>query len=97
MIETLRRHKGHLLPTVTECNAIPDNKDEIPTPDIARADPQLHCIADQIPEFQNDAQIPLLVERDVPHLHKVQKSRNGKGNSPWAQRLYLGCMILGSA
>jgi hypothetical protein len=43
-------HKRHLLPTVTECNAIPDNKDEIPTPDIAMAHPHLRLIADQIPE-----------------------------------------------
>ena len=97
VIETLRGHKRHLLPTVTECNAIPDNKDEIPTPDIARAHPHLCPIADQIPEFQSDAEILLLVGRDVPPVHKVRESRNGKGNSPWAQRLDLGWVILGNA
>ena len=93
----VRRHKRHLLPTVTECNAIPDNKDEIPTPDIAKAFPHLRPIADQIPEYQSDAEILLLVGRDVPPLHKVRESKNRKGNSPWAQRLELGWVILGNA
>ena len=93
----VRGHKRHLLPTVTECNAIPDNKDEIPTPDIAKAFPHLRPIADQIPEYQSDAEILLLVGRDVPPLHKVRESRNGKGNSPWAQWLELGWVILGNA
>ncbi len=83
VIETLCGHKRHLLPTVTKCNAIPDNKDEIPTP--------------AIPEFQSDAEILLLVGRDVPPVHKVRESRNGKGDSPWAQREDLGWVILGNA
>ena len=96
VIESLDGHKRHLLPTITECNAIPDNKDEIPTPDIAMAHPHLRPIADQIPEAQRDTDILLLIGRDVPPLHKVRESRNGRGNSPWAQRLDLGWVILGN-
>jgi hypothetical protein len=43
VIESLDGHKRHLLPTITECNAISDNKDEIPTPDIAMAHPTWFC------------------------------------------------------
>ena len=97
VIETLDGHKPYLLPTVTECDAIPDNKDEIPSPDIAKAHPHLRPIANQIPEPQRDVDILLLIGRDAPPLHKVRESRNGKGNSPWAQRLDLGWVILGNA
>ena len=96
VIESLDGHKRHLLSTITECNAIPDNKDEIHTPDIAMAHPHLRPIADEIPEVQRDTDILLLIGRDVPPLHKVRESRNGRGNSPWAQRLDLGWVILGN-
>ena len=97
VIETLDGHKQYLLPTVTEYDAIPDNKDEIPSPDIAKAHPHLRPIANQIHEPQRDVDILLLIGRDAPPLHKVRESRNGKGNSPWAQRLDLGWVILGNA
>ena len=97
VIESLNGHVQHQLPTITECDDIPDSKDEIPTPDVARAHPHLHQIADQIPEVQSSVDILLLIGRDVPPLHKVRESRNGRGNSPWAQRLDLGWLILGNA
>lgn len=96
VIESLDGHKQHLLPTITECDAIPDNRDEIPTPDIARAHPHLQQIANQIPGVQRGIDILLLIGRDAPPLHKVRESRNGRGNSPWAQRLDLGWVILGN-
>jgi hypothetical protein len=79
VIESLDGHKRHLLPTITECNAISDNKDEIPTPDIAMAHPHPRPIADQIPEAQRDTDILLLIGSDVPPLHKVRESKNGRG------------------
>ena len=97
VIESLNGHVQHQLPTITECDDIPDSKDEIPTPDVARAHPHLHQIAHQIPEVQSSVDILLLIGRDVPPLHKVRESRNGRGNSPWAQRLDLGWVILGNA
>jgi hypothetical protein len=60
------------------------------------AHPHLRPISDQIPEAQRDTDILLLIGRDVPPLHKVRESRNGRGNSPWAQRLDLGWVILGN-
>ena len=97
VIESLNGHVQHQLPTTTECDDIPDSKEEIPTPDVARAHPHLHQIADQISEVQTNVDILLLIGRDAPPLHKVRELRNGRGNSPWAQRLDLGWVILGNA
>ena len=96
-IETIDGSKRYSLPTVIECTAIPDNKNEIPTPDIARAYPHLRPIARHIPEIDDNASILLLIGRDAPPLHKVRESRNGRGNMPWAQRLDLGWVVLGFA
>ena len=71
-------------------------KKEIPTPDVAKAHPHLQPIAHKIPELHPDPDILLLVGRDAPPLHKVHESRNGTGDSPWAQRLDLGWVILGN-
>ena len=90
VIESLDGQKIHKLPPVIECDAIPDCKEEIPTPAVCRAHPHLREIADKIPEMDHDANIMLLVGRNAPQLHKVREFRNGKGASPWAQRLDLG-------
>ena len=95
VIETTDGSKRYPLPTVIECTAIPDNKNEIPTPDIARAYPHLRPIAEYIPEIDESADILLLIGRDP--LHKVRESRNGRGNMPWAQHLELGWVVLGNA
>ena len=95
VIESLDGRRTHKLPSVIECDAIPDGREEIPTPTVGRAHPHLREIADKIPELDPDADILLLVGRNVPQLHKVHESRNGKGSSPWAQRLDLGWVILG--
>ena len=95
VIESLDGRKSHKLPSVIECEAIPDGKEEIATPAVGRAHPHLREIANEIPELDPDADILLLVGRNVPQLHKVHESRNGKGASPWAQLLDLGWVILG--
>ena len=95
VIESLDGQKAHKLPPVIECDAIPDCKEEIPTPAVCRAHPHLREIADKIPEMDHDANNMLLVGRNAPQLHKVHESRNGKGALPWAQRLDLGWVILG--
>ena len=97
MIESLDGSKVYPLPNLVECNAIPEDKNEIPTPQIALAHPHLQSIADKIPEIEDDVDILLLVGRDVPQLHKLHASRTGTGNVPWAQRLDLGWVIVGEA
>ena len=98
VIETTDGSKRYPLSTVIECTAIPDNKNEIPTPDIARACHHLRPITECIPEIDESADILLLIGRDAPPPHKkVRKSRNWIDNMPWAQRLDLGWVVLGNA
>ena len=77
VFESLDQRVCYQLPTLTECNEIPNNREEIPTPEVAQAHPHLQQIADKIPDLDKHAEILLLIGQDVPPLHKVHESRNG--------------------
>ena len=96
VIESLDKRVKYQLPTVTACDEIPNKREEIPTPEIARVHPHLRQIADAIPRLDKEAEILLLLERDIPPLHKVHQSLNGPRNAPWGQWLDLGWVVLGS-
>ena len=83
------------LPTLIECGNIPQDKREIPTPEMARRFPHLEEIANEIPPLDETANIHLLIGRDAPELLKVREFRNGPKRTPWAQRLSLGWTIIG--
>ena len=83
------------VPTLTECDTIPQDKPEIPTPDMARSFPHLKAIAHEIPPVNETAKIHLLLGRDAPELLKVREFKNGPKGAPWAQRLALGWTISG--
>ncbi|XP_078380254.1 uncharacterized protein LOC144663213 [Oculina patagonica] len=83
------------LPTLIECDSIPQDKREIPTPEMARRFPHLGEIANEIPPLDSSASIHLLIGRDAPELLKVREFRNGPKGAPWAQRLTLGWTITG--
>ncbi|XP_037509614.1 uncharacterized protein LOC119386370 [Rhipicephalus sanguineus] len=82
------------LPPLLECDNIPDNREEIPTPDAARNYPHLSAIATHIPPLE-EARILLLLGRDVLRVHKVRQTINGPLDAPYAQRLDLGWVIVG--
>ncbi|KAI4874288.1 hypothetical protein NFI96_026210, partial [Prochilodus magdalenae] len=84
-----------MLPTLIECNHIPDNRSEIPTSDAAQHHTHLKSIAHKIPQLDPEAQILLLLGRDILQVHKVREQRNGPHNAPYAQRLDLGWVIIG--
>ena len=96
VVESFDGMQSHMLPILTECSAIPDSREEIPTPAVAGAHPHLKAIAEKIPRLDPEAEILLLVGRDAPPLHKIHESRNGPRNAPWAQRLDLGWVVLGN-
>ena len=73
------------LPTLTECDTIPQDKSEIPTPDMAKRFPHLIDIAHEIPSPDESAKIQLLIGRDAPELLKVRQFRNGPRGASWAQ------------
>lgn len=83
------------LPTLIECDGIPQEKKEIPTPEIAREHPHLRSIAEEIPPLDKEAKIQLLIGRDAPELLKVRAFKNGPKGAPWAQKLALGWTISG--
>ncbi len=81
------------LPTLIECNCMPEDRSEIPTPEAAKHHPHLKSIAHLIPPLDLNVQILLLLGRDILQVHKVREQRNGPQNAPYAQRLdpWLGC------
>ena len=83
------------LPTLIECGNIPQDKREIPIPEMARRFPRLQEIANEIPPLDGTANIHLLIRRDTPELLKVREFRNGPKGTPWAQKLSLGWTIIG--
>lgn len=68
------------LPMVTECNDIPDDRSEIPTPDVIRHQPHLRDVP--IPALNPDAKILLLIGRDLAEAHHVKDQRIGARNTP---------------
>ena len=83
------------LPPVTECEHLPNTRNEIPTPDVARSYVHMQDIADKIPPLDDQAQVLLLIGRDLLPAHHVLEQRLGPERSPYAQRLRLGWVVIG--
>ena len=94
-VESTDGETNILLPTLIECNEIPNNRSEIPTPEAAYHHHHLKQIADKIPPLDPDADILLLLGRDIIRAHKVRKQYNGAHDAPYAQKLDLGWVIIG--
>ncbi|XP_068116194.1 uncharacterized protein [Hyperolius riggenbachi] len=83
------------LPTLIECDQLPNNREEIPTPEAALYHPHMKHIASYIPPLDDDAKILLLLGRDIPRVHKVRQQCNGPNDAPYAQKLDFGWVIIG--
>ena len=83
------------LPTLVECESIPSDRREIPTPETARRFPHLCSLVSEIQPLDDQADVHLLIGRDAPELLKVREFRNGPRGAPWAQRHSLGWTIPG--
>ena len=59
------------LPSVIECEEIPFDRDEIPTPSVARKHEHMEAIANDIPPLDESSDILLLLGLDVPEAHHV--------------------------
>ena len=100
-IESLDGNLSIPLPPLLECNDIVNNRAEIPTPSAAMHHPHLKEIAEYIPELDPQAEILLLLGRDVTRLHQVRQqvtgpyAVDGPHNAPFAQRLDLGWVLVG--
>ncbi|XP_052063923.1 uncharacterized protein LOC127703909 [Mytilus californianus] len=95
IIESLEDNYCIDLPTLIECDSIPNNRQEIPTNEIAQAHPHLQSIAHMIPHLDKDAEILLLIGRDAVEAHHILEQRLGSHNQPFAQKLKMGWVIVG--
>lgn len=82
------------LPPLIECKEIPDSRTVILTPEAAHQHTHLSPVAAHIPELDPNAQILLLLERNILRVHKVRQQINGLGNTTFAQRLDLGWVLI---
>ena len=64
------------IPTQVECNQIPQGKEEILTPEVAREFSNLRDIAGEIPPIHS-MRIHILIGRYAPELLKVRAFQNG--------------------
>ena len=83
------------IPLIVECDDIPNLRDEIPTPAVASRYPHLADVAKHIPPIDPNAEILLLIGRNVPSAHIVLDQRPGPNNAPFAQQTSLGWAVIG--
>ncbi|XP_070196629.1 uncharacterized protein [Littorina saxatilis] len=72
-----------------ECESIPQDMSEIPTPDVAHSHAHLQPIAASIPPLHPEIKIGLLIGRDLLMAHHVLDQILGAPSAPFAQRLPL--------
>ena len=65
------------LPTLIECDEIPQDREEIPRLTIVRAHSHLRCMAGKISVLDESAKIQLLICRNAREPLKVQALKNG--------------------
>ena len=63
-----------------ECDYIPNNLDEIPTPEVARSYKHMRDKEEEIKPLDQDAKITMLVGRDVLPAHHILDFRLSFGN-----------------
>lgn len=95
VVESICHEFRLTLPELIECDSIPNNRDEIPSPHVARQFQHLRDIAHKIPELKPDADIELLIGRDLIDAHHVLDHRIGVNGLPYAQKRPLGWVIIG--
>lgn len=94
MVEQLTGELSIALPTLIECNNVPNSRAEIPTPEAAYHHSYMRAMADQIPALDDAADILLMLGRDILQVHKVRLQYNGPDNAPFAQKHDLGWVIV---
>lgn len=95
IVESIDDHIKVPLPPMLECDMITEDRSEIPSPEVAQYHPHLKALSHKIHAIDSNAQILLLLGRDILSLHKVREQCNGPHNAPFAQRLDLGWVIVG--
>ncbi|CAE1242300.1 unnamed protein product [Acanthosepion pharaonis] len=76
-VESLDGKNSLPLPSLVECDKIPNDRSGIPTPEAALHHPHLRKIAHLIPTVEPKTPIMLLLGRDILRVHKVRQHING--------------------
>ncbi|KAK7925507.1 hypothetical protein WMY93_007817 [Mugilogobius chulae] len=71
IIESMDGKTNIKLPPLIECDSVPDDRSEIPSPEIAQHHPHLLPIANKIQPVDHHAPILLLLGRDILSVHKT--------------------------
>ncbi|XP_051810196.1 uncharacterized protein LOC127535700 [Acanthochromis polyacanthus] len=95
IVESLDGKTQIPLPTLIECDMLPDDMSEIPTPEIAKHYAHLKRVVDKIPAQDPQAAILILLGQDIPRVHKVRGQCSGPHDSRYAQCLDLGWVTVG--
>jgi len=82
------------LPETYSREFIPANRENIPTPETAKAWPHLEHIADEIAP-QQSCDVGLLIGYNCPQALVPRQVVPGKENQPFAQRIDLGWRVVG--
>lgn len=85
VVEPLEGSCHFNLPTVIECDEIPDNRCEIPTPEVADKYFHLRDIAEHLMPLDSDINILLLISRDLGDAQHILEQRIGPTNAPYDQ------------
>ena len=95
-IENLERNTQIRLPNAVYCrNNIPSGRDEIPRPGVAKGWQHLAKLAEEIPQYQENAEIGLLIGSNCPKAIEPQEVIPGNERDPYAIRTLLGWGIIG--
>ena len=85
VVESIDGTTSLKLPAVIECDDIPDVRAEIPTPVVALSYPHLRTIAQHLHTLDEEANISLLIGRDLLEAHHVLEQCLGPRGTPYAQ------------
>ena len=97
IIESLDHSVCLDVPSIIECSDIPNNREEIPSPEVVANHPHLKDLTSHILPIDLNTNIEILIGRDVISAHHVLDQRLGGDSVPYAQKLPLGWVVIGES
>ena len=97
VVEAIDHSISIKIPSLIECADIPNNRNEIPSPEVVKNFPHLRDLSAYIPPVDDNVHIELLIGRDVLLAHHVLEQRLGGDSLPYAHKLHLGWVVVGES
>lgn len=94
VIDSLDGKCSFKLPMLIECTEMPNNREEIPPPRVAKGYSHFEDISDKIPDLLENVKIELLIGRDLIAARVVKYRKKGSRGMRLAQKLPLGWVII---